>query len=366
MKSNTFSLSFSQYVFLIYKTQIGVGVLTLPHDLYASSGVDGWIGIFIGWILINVISFLIIKTMEKHPDQTLFDLLPNYFGKWLGTMILFLWILYALFSASYSFLYTVYLIKVWVLPNTNPIILGFLFIIPIYQITKDGLPMISRFAEFTFLITLWMYPLILITAQYGLWLNLVPIARDGLLPILKSTPTTVLSFLGFEMAFFLYPRLQNKKNAFKGIFIANSMSAGVLVLVTVLSYIRLSDIELTNAVWPTLDLIKLIRFPFLERLEIVFISAYIIILFMTIVPYLHITLTGTSKIFHRSKKTPTLIAILIFWVLALFFPFVNYQAIIFIKKWLTNTGAIFAFLFPIALWLYSKAYLAFRKEPLKG
>ena len=355
MSNKPFSLSSSQYVFVIYKTQIGIGILTIPHYLFLSSGIDGWITIIFGWLVSVIISFLIINTLEKHPNETLFDLLPKYFGKWLGKMILFCWILYTLFAASYVFMYSIFLIKVWVLPNTDPILLGLLFLVPIYQITKHSLPMISR------------YPIILITAHNGLWLNLLPIMKDGWVPIFKSTPLTSLSFLGFEMAYLLYPRLQNKKFAYKGIFIANTMNAIVLIMVTILSFVRLSEAELSYAIWPTLDLIKLIRFPFLERLEIIFISAYIIILFMTVIPYLYMGLTGTLQLFPKTiKMKPVLAVVLLIWMIILFFPVIGFQPIIYFKRWFSNLGYIFAFLFPIFLWLYSKVFWANRKGAAKG
>jgi spore germination protein (amino acid permease) len=366
MPSKGFSLSFSQYVFLIYKIQIGIGVLTLPHDLFVSGGVDGWIAIIFGWAATNIISYIIIKTMEKHPAQNLFEILPIYLGKWIGKFVIVLWIVYALFTSSFVFLYTVDLIEVWVLPLTHPAVLGVLFLIPIYQIVKHGLPMISRFAEFTFLFTMWMYPVILTCANHGLWINLLPIAREGLLPILKSTPMTALSFMGFEMAFLLYPRLRDKKKAFKGIFIANSMTAFVLIMVTVFSFIRLSDMELANAVWPTLDLLKLIRFPFLERLEIIFVSGYIIILFMSIIPYLHMVLIGTLDLFKNTMKPWTLIAIFTLWVAALFSPYISFEYIVMMKQIYRQVGYTFAYIFPIGFWIYSKVYSLFRKGQLKG
>ncbi|MCH5584266.1 spore germination protein [Shimazuella sp. AN120528] len=360
-------LSFGQYIFIIYKTQIGIGVLTLPHDLFQISGIDGWIAVIFGWIISLIIGFFIVNTLEKHPDETLYDLLPKYFGKWLGKGILFCWIIYTLYAASYVFMYTVYLIKVWVLPNTSPILLGILFIVPIFQITVRGLPMISRYAELTFLVTIWMYPIILITAHYGMWFNLLPIVKDGWMPIFKSTPTTALSFLGFELIYLLYPHLKNKKQAYKGMFIANTMTAIVLLLVTILSYVRLSEAELSYAIWPTLDLIKLIRFPFLERLEIIFISAYIIILFMTIIPYLYMALSGTSQLIQRSSlKKYALVGILFLWIILLYSPIIGFQPIIYFKKWFANLGLIFAFAFPVLLWLYSKVFLALRKGQVKG
>lgn len=172
--------------------------------------------------------------------------------------------------------------------------------------------------------------------------------------------------MGFEMAFLLYPRLQDKKKAFKGIFIANSMTATVLIMVTILSFIRLSDLELANAVWPTLDLLKLIRFPFLERLEIIFVSGYTIILFMTLIPYLHMIIMGTSKLYKHPMKRRTLIIIFTLWITALFTPLISFEYIVMIKRIYRQIGFSFAYLFPIGFWLYSKAYSVFRKGQLKG
>ncbi|WP_028775709.1 GerAB/ArcD/ProY family transporter [Shimazuella kribbensis] len=366
MAKKSFQLSFSQYVFLIYKTQIGVGVLTIPHDIFIEGGgSDGWIAIILGWIITNAVSFLILNTMKNHPNDTLFDLIPKYFGRWLGKVIIFGWFLYVLFAASFSFLYSVFLIKVWVLPNTNPLLIGLLFIIPIYQITRKGIPMISRFAQFTFLITLWMIPTLFFSIKNGIWLNLLPLVRDGWMPIFKVIPMTSLSFLGFELAFFLYPYLKNKKDAYKGILISNTMTACVLIFVTILSYIRLSDSELVYDLWPTLDLLKLIRFPFLERLEIIFISGYIIILFMTVIPYLFIALDGSRYLTNRRSITqPALIIILLGWLGILYSSQFEIENIVHLKKWLSNSGKFFGFIFPICLWLYGKIFLAIKKERL--
>jgi spore germination protein (amino acid permease) len=361
MSNTSFKLSFGQFVLVIYKTQVGIGVLTLPHDLYVVGGIDGWISILIGWFLSILSSYFVLKALQKHPDESLFDILPKYFGKWIGRMILIGWLIYTLFAATVLFMYTVHIAKVWILPNTSPLILGLLFLIPIYQITTNGLPMISRYAELTFLITIWMVPVLLYSMQNGLWINLLPVARDGWAPILKAVPLTSLSFMGFEIAYILYPHLKKKKDAFKGVVIANSMSALIFLTVSILSYIRLSEPELKLSIWPTLDLLKLIRFPFLERLEIIFNSAYIIILFMSVIPYLYMALDGANHIYKRLQERWSLIIVLSLWAVALFFPIITYVPINHIKEWYSHAGLVFAFLFPFIFWLYSKFFLALRK-----
>ncbi len=359
-----FQLSLSQFILVIYKTQIGIGVLTLPHDVFMVSGTDGWIAIIVSWILVNVISFLIIKTMEKYPDKNLFEVLPIYFGKWLGKFIILLWILYALYVASVVFYYSIFLTHVWILPNTNHIFLVILFVIPVYMITKRGLPMISRYAQFTFLATLWMIPVMMSTFKQGLWLNLLPVIREGWEPIIQSLPLTIVPYLGFELAFILYPKLKNKKNAFKGTFIANTLSLGVYLTVTILSYIRFSEEEIAQVVWPTLNLLKLIRYPFLERLEIFFISFYLIILFMTIIPFFYMSLKGFNQLFQRSVNKLFLYLILGLWVIGFSIQIPTYTEIIQLRQWWSDLG-YGVVVFPIFLWLYSKVFVALKKEPIE-
>jgi hypothetical protein len=212
-----------------------------------------------------------------------------------------------------------------------------------------------------------MYAIILLAVQNSIWENLLPIARDGWLPVLKTTPVTITAFLGFEQIFILYPKLKNKQKAVKGIVIANSMTAIILLIVTIASFIRMTKVELLGVLWPTLNLLKLIRFPFLERFEVIFISAYVIVLLMSVIPYLHMSLTGAIQLFKRPKLfRPIMIVILVTWLLALYSPFVNHNMFVEAKTWISYIGATFAFAFPILLWLYNKAFLALQGRKKQG
>lgn len=367
MNNKTFSLSFSQFVLIIYKTQIGIGVLTLPRDIFNAGGYDGWIAIIVAWLASIFLSLLIIRTLERHPDKTLFELLPHLFGKWLGNFLLATWVLYALLNCSFVFMYTTDLIKVWILPYSHIPFIGLLLALPVYFVTRSGLQLISPYAEFTFLSTLWMYVVILIGVQDVTWENLLPILRDGWKPILHATPSTILSFLGFEQIFLLYPLLRDKQKAVKGFVIANSMTAVVLLIVTIATFIRMSKIELSHSIWPTLNLLKLIRFPFLERFEVIFISAYISVLLMSVIPYLYMTLTGATQLFKRPKLyNPLMIVILVAWIIILYSPLVTHVTILEGKKFFIYIGAIFTIAFPIFLWLYNKAFLAVRGRKKLG
>lgn len=349
-------LSLTQFIFTIYKTQIGIGVLTLPRDLMDQADTDGWISLLIGWVLSILLSIIIIKTMEKHPNDTLFDLMPRYFGKWLGRGINLVWILYSLTSASIVMITSIHVMQVWILPNTKQYILIMLFIIPIYVITRHGIKVIGRFGEFVYLFTLWMLYSLFFTLEDADWLNLIPIAKSGWMPIFTAVKSTLLSFLGFELAYILYPFLKDKKSAVKGVIIANGLSLLVYLIATILCYVKFSPEEVKQFVWPTLLLLKVVSFPFLERWEIVFLSIYLFVLFMTIIPYLYTALLGSTQWLGKENHRPLLWIVLFIWAAASFFYIPTHAEVIKLGEWLGETGMYMAFVFPVLLWLYSRLF----------
>lgn len=355
-------ISLKQYIFIIYKTQVGIGVLSLPRDLAKTGGTDGWISILLGWILSILLSLIIIKIMEKNPEKTLFELLSKYFGKWVGKSLYVLWILYAALAASVVMFSTIHIIKLWIIPDIWNFILMILFIIPIYMVTKHGIRVIGLFAEFVYLITLWMPFLLLYGLKDAHWLFLLPIGKEGLFPILSTVKSTILSFLGFELAFILYPFLKDKKSASKGIIIANSLSMIIFVMVTVINFVRFSPEEIKDYAYPTLNLLKLIRLPFLERLEIIYLSFYLFILFMTIIPYLYTAVLGVSQLCGMQDHRNILRILMCLWFLSSFFFLPSASQVTQMGKSWGTAGTYVAYGFPIFLWIYGRLFHHARKE----
>ncbi|WP_051870503.1 GerAB/ArcD/ProY family transporter [Brevibacillus laterosporus] len=71
------NISLMQYIFIIHGTQVGIGILTLPRELTEIAGTDGWISILFGGVCSVLTSILITSIMKKHPDKTLYELLPT-------------------------------------------------------------------------------------------------------------------------------------------------------------------------------------------------------------------------------------------------------------------------------------------------
>ncbi|RAL22026.1 GerAB/ArcD/ProY family transporter [Thermoflavimicrobium daqui] len=361
-KENQVTLSTTQFTFTIYKTQIGIAILTIPRELVEISGWDAIISMTFGWLVALIIGFLVIHVMKNNPNETIYEILPKYFGKWIGKSLCVIWILYSFLIATVILLTTVDIICLWILPNTPTFLIMLSFIIPIYMLIQRGLQAIGRFAEIAYLITIWMPLILLVSLKNGQWLNLLPVIKEGWLPIFQFIKLTAPAFLGFEIIFVLYPFLEKKKEAAKGFFIANTLTLVIYLFALLICYIRFSQAEIRAFIWPTLNLLKLIQFPFLERLEIIFLSFYIIILLMSVVPYFYMSLMGVNRLFHKKKHIPLLPMVCFIWLIIPFIKSPSYFDVIVIGNVTRTITNIVTLLMTTILYLYSYFYRWLKKE----
>ncbi|RNB86665.1 spore gernimation protein [Brevibacillus nitrificans] len=339
-----------QYIFLIHGAQVGIGVLTLPKDLALVAGTDGWMSIVLGWMMAVIVSLILVKAMSRYPEMTVIEILELLIGKWLGKAAVVLIVLYCMLAAMTIFSYAVSLINVWLLPQTPSYVVVLLFIIPACQVIQSGVRVLGRYSELIFYLTLWM-PIVLLTMWKNMhWLHLLPFLKEGWKPIVQGTPSTILSFIGFELAFFLYPFLQKKQYAALGIVTANTLSMLVYLSVTLFCFGFYSPDEITQFTWPTLGLWKIIEFRFLERVDILFLASYLFILSTTGMPYMLFTVFSTTQLLGKQDHRKHLYIFLALILVAAFLYTPSFSDIqILVKLW-NKVGLVVAFGFPILLW----------------
>jgi spore germination protein (amino acid permease) len=351
-----------QYICLIHGAQVGVGLLSLPGDLAKVTGTDGWISVLIGWLVAVISSVLIVQVMKKHPEETLFDLLPRYFGKVVGKGLHVVVVLYFIISFLASVLASVNSAKLEMLQKTPDWLVTLLFLIPIYTLARNQLRVLGRYAELTFWAFIWLMAVYLYPVKYGVWLNLLPVLKEGWLPVLIGTKKTALSFLGFETAFLLYPFLKNQRLAIPGIVIGNTLTLIVYLVTIVVCYIYFSPDDITSYLLPTLKVVKVIEFRYLERFEVIFFVCYLYMLSRIWVLYLYYGVFGTSQLIGKQDHRPVLrIVLAATFVLSWFFTPTVKQLGQF-QKVQVYLGVGVAYVFPLFLLLYTRLFDALRKE----
>lgn len=311
-----------QYIFLIHGVQTSIGVFRLTPNLAEKAGTDGWISLVLGYILTTIASLIIIQVMKKYPNGTIIDLLSHYFGKWIGKIAAILFGVYFGFLAILSFTGSIIYLQALVFPQLSALVISMLAAIPSYLIARNGVKVLGRYAEFVFFMITWVFFIFLIPFDRFHWLHLLPILKEGFTPILSAVRETIFPFSGFEIAFFLYPFLQRRQDAGKGIVIANTITMVTYLWFTLLLFAYFSPDGIALFHTPIIDFLKIIQFEFVERVDIIVLTLFSFKMSTNWIVLMYLTVFCSSQLMGHTdhKKHLRLFLSLILIVLIVYPP----------------------------------------------
>ncbi|WEK54108.1 MAG: endospore germination permease [Candidatus Cohnella colombiensis] len=361
-KDVTNGITFMQFIFIIHGSQVGFGILSLPKELADKAGTDGWISLIVGWFMSVIASIIIVLILRKYPNDTLPDLLIRLFGKIIGRILIIPVIFYfALFV--WTILITAMLfIKQWFLPMTQDYIIMILLLTPGFLIASKSIRILGRYCELIFYMMIVLFLIFLIPVRDSHWIHLLPLFKEGWIPIYHGVSASIYSFLGFEIIFFVYPFLQKKHLAIRGVVIANTISLLLYLEVTLICFAFFSPDGIMDYNQPVLNLLKVIEFHFLERIDMLFLAFYLFEISATWLTSTFGTILSMGLLF--GKKKPAFYAsfffLLIVVLVFLIHPSWNQN-----RQWMqlcAKAGIVFGYMFPVLLYLYVLIYNRLRRS----
>ncbi|WP_408007677.1 GerAB/ArcD/ProY family transporter [Pseudalkalibacillus sp. A8] len=293
-----------QLFILIFLFELGSALL-VPLAIEAEE--DAWIAIFFG-LAGGILMFLIYHALyQNYPDSLPTQYMRKIIGKYLGWLLGFAYCMYFLYLSARvlrdfgSMLLTV------AYHETPHFIVNLLLILLIIYTVYQGIEVMARTGELLFVIlyVLAVSGFILIVSSGLIDLsNLKPVLEDGFLPIVKVAITqTIYVPFGEAIAFsVILPYLNNPKKAKKvGIF-ALCLS-GINLMIVMVMNISVLGVNLTKrSQFPLLTTIQSIQIAdFLERLDVFFMLALIIGIFIKISIFFYAAVIGMGDLFKVTK-----------------------------------------------------------------
>ncbi len=193
---------------------------------------------------------------------------------------------------------------------------------------------------------------------------LLPLIKEGWLPIINTVKSTIIAFLGFEFSFVLYPYLTNKASAKKGIVIANLITLFIYLQITFVSFIYFSPDGITKFLWPTLSLVTPFHFSFLERFEIIFLSFYLFIIFDSCIPYIFTASDGINQLLNKKGSSLPIYFLLFGCIFILFFYIPSSYQISALREFWGTASYFIVFLFPVVFLLYMTLYQHWKRRKI--
>ncbi|WP_226659008.1 GerAB/ArcD/ProY family transporter [Pseudalkalibacillus hwajinpoensis] len=292
-----------QFLFIIFQTQVGVGILSLPSSLYSSAGKDGWIAIILAGLGFQIVILIIYYLSKRFPTLTLYEYAPHIAGRLVGTVISIGYVLFAGLTAILVLQLFHISIKTWILPKTPSIVVLLLLSLSGAYLVSGRVKVLGRYNQFITILILPLIVMILISMRYSDIRYILPIGEHGLRPILKATPEGFFSMIGFEMALFVFPYLQNKgKAALISLTLSNVAVTSLYCFITFATFTFFSPSQLETIQDPTVYMLKGVTF-IVDRIDLLFLSIWTISVLTSFGSYLYISSEGIRTLTKRKKAT---------------------------------------------------------------
>ncbi len=147
-----------------------------------------------------------------------------------------------------------------------------------------------------------------------------------------------------------------------GIVMANTLSLLSYVMITIGAFAFYSPDEITIYNEPTIVMLKVLEFRFIERLEIVFFSFYLFVMSTTILPFMYMAVYCSSQLVGiQDHRKPLVCLLLIDFLFVLFYP-PSFERNTMMQQVIEQVGMILAYAFPLCLWGYVSLHGLFLKR----
>nr|WP_263326667.1 spore germination protein [Neobacillus sp. Marseille-Q6967] len=338
-------LSPFQVSILIYLIQSGVTLFSLPRLVAEAFGTNGWIGLIIIYLIVNinlVLIWLVFKISKGKSMVEIIGVIPKWITMPFCLFIAGVWMLLGVMViVKFSML-----LKVLFYQSVAPFYFFFMAFILTYMLLSKELYQIAKSTVVLFYFTIWTVFLLAFHLPEFSFTRLTPFIFKGETSMLKGGMSIYTALLGYEISI-LFLHLMEKKQL-KSLIAGNSITSLIYLGVTFVCYGFFSFEQLLREMYPVVTLLGYISFPVLERVENFTFSIFGLKVLMTTVMYLWGSKELLQYQFNKIKPKFLVICILIVSFFVSFIPKVLND----VEQWLTYityaaTGI--AFLLPILL-----------------
>lgn len=269
----------SQLTLVLIGSMIGIGVLTLPIDVIKYAKQDGWISSALGAVYPLYFILLAQYMHKKFPEQNILALSKKCCGKFLGTILNLIFVIFFLLILTEAAAGSSNLLMIYMTPFlSGQKILITLLLVPAF-IAYKGIKTLGRMNEVIFYSTLVVFFIPIAALKEGSILNIMPVFGSGIINIIKSTKDTMLSYNGIEILLLIYPFFKDNKKL-KKCGIVSTIITTIVYTWFVFSAIFYLGIDIISKfLWPIITVTEAVTIPIINSFRYIFMSLWTLIMF---------------------------------------------------------------------------------------
>lgn len=304
--------------FVIINVQVGVGVFGFQRYVYEASRRDAWISVIIAGLATHFILWLIVRMLQKYKSADLFGIHYDLYGKWISMVFNSIYIVYYLLVTFTIMRNYISVVQVWVFPDLPTWVLMVIISCLAIYAGFGGIRVIVGICLFSFLVMLPTLILFHSSMKNAVWTQLLPVLDSSTWEILNGAVRMGFSLAGFEIIAVIYPYILNKERAMLYSQLGALFSNLLYLFITVISIGYFAPDQLLRSIWPTINMLKIVEYPYLERLEFIVISVWMLIILSGILLNTWLLTRGCKRLWKLNPK-PVLIGVFLITLLISFY-----------------------------------------------
>jgi spore germination protein KB len=268
---------------------------------------DAWIAVLMATFIGIFIVLLYLFLIQKGENQNFFQLLEKCFGKWLGKMLIFIYILYFFYIGARVLRDFGELMVTTIFEQTPIEFISLSMMLLIAYILYLGVEVLARVSE----IFIPYMALFIFFIAFGLqfsdeieFTNLLPILGDGIGPVIKAVFPTLVTFpFGELIAFTLIFPLVSSNKIKMGTIVAVCISGIMLSFTAILQITTLGENIRSRSTYPMLSAAREISLlNFIERVDLLIVFIMMFGIIVKVAVWFYGGLLGLELIFKRPNR----------------------------------------------------------------
>ncbi|WP_181315230.1 GerAB/ArcD/ProY family transporter [Salsuginibacillus halophilus] len=304
--------------FLVHAMQIGVGVLGFQRVVMEASGYDAWMSVLFAGVGVSVsiwLMYIILNTYEAD-IVTIHKLL---FGSLIGNALSLILMIYFFVVAVVILRTFIEVLQVWVFYDLQTWVLSVLAAVFFWFALNGGFRLVAGLCVFGVLFPSGLFIILYLPLEYAEINNILPILQHNFQEVALGAKETILAYIGPELLLMAYPFIERARLSHKWAQMGHAATVYIYFSVMVVSLLFYSEMQIERLIWPTLTMLKIVEFPFIERFEYVGLFLWLIVVTPNIALCLWASSRGVKRIFSIRQRTALYVMLPIFATLPTFF-----------------------------------------------
>ncbi|GLX67826.1 GerAB/ArcD/ProY family transporter [Paenibacillus glycanilyticus] len=289
-----------QLLTMAIMAQLGIEVLSLPHQLAENAGRDTWLSVLLSGLTAQVGIVLLWWLGSRYPTRPFYAYSSQIVGRPLGAFVNLAYGCYYAFSGFVVTALYCNTLKRWMFVITPDwMILMMLLLICGYAATSS-LKRLAFISQSFMLFPVICFLLIAFSCLYGMETrNLLPVLSEGWTPVMKGIYFAFSAYVGYDLLLYAFPYVKGGKRKVLGIMsLANTCTMLFYIVVSLICTTMFGQKQLLLIPEPIVFILKNYKVEMLQSLDILFLIFYVCIVSATIYVYFYLS----AKSFQNLSK----------------------------------------------------------------